>query len=80
MTILDRRAFLTTTAAGLAALSAGCGETQAAAEDDPLGVRGEFPAAENQTFLNTAWVGPIPSRRPPRVNGWRRRSSTWATR
>ena len=60
MTILDRRAFLTTTAAGLAALSAGCGETQAAAEDDPLGVRGEFPAAENQTFLNTAWVGPIP--------------------
>ena len=60
MSILDRRSFLTTTAAGLASLKTARGMTQPADEEDPLGVRAEFPAARNQTFLNTAWVGPIP--------------------
>ncbi len=60
MSLLDRRSFLTTTAAGLASLKTARGLTQPADEEDPLGVRAEFPAALNQTFLNTAWVGPVP--------------------
>ena len=31
-----------------------------AADDDPLGVRKDFPALEEQTFLNTAYIGLIP--------------------
>ncbi len=60
MSMLDRRSFLTMTAAGLASLDAARGMTQPTDEEDLLGVRAEFPAARNQTFLNTAWVGPIP--------------------
>ena len=59
MSLWDRRSFLTVSAGSLTALKTRRALAMSA-EDDPLGVRGEFPAAENQTFLNTAWVGPIP--------------------
>ena len=59
MSLWDRRSFLTVSAGSLAAMKTTRGMATST-EEDPLGVRGEFPAAENQTFLNTAWVGPIP--------------------
>ena len=59
MSLLDRRSFLTTTAAGLSALPTARATTLPDGED-PLGVRADFPITRNQTFLNTAWVGPIP--------------------
>jgi selenocysteine lyase/cysteine desulfurase len=54
---LDRRAFIET-ACG-AALVTGVGRGAAASEDDPLGVRADFPALAEQTFLNTAYIGLI---------------------
>jgi len=60
MTSLDRRSFLKTTAAGLAVLPAASG-TALSADDDPLGVRADFPVAQNRTYLNTASVGPFPN-------------------
>ena len=59
MSLLDRRDFLTTTAVGLASLPATRCKTQLTGED-PLMVRAEFPIISNETFLNTAWIGPIP--------------------
>ena len=59
MSAIDRRAFLTTTAAaGLAVLPARHGLTSPA-DDDPLGVRADFPVTQEQTYLNTASVGPM---------------------
>ncbi len=62
MTCLDRRSFLKTTAAGLASVTAVRGETRPTnpANDDPLGVRAEFPITETQAYLNTASSGPFP--------------------
>jgi len=60
MSSLDRRSFLKTTAAGLAAIPAASG-TALAADEDPLGVRGDFPVTKNKTYLNTASVGPFPN-------------------
>ena len=62
MSLLNRRSFLTTTAAGLSALPTARGMTLPSepAKEDPLGVRAEFPITRNYTFLNTAWIGPIP--------------------
>ena len=60
MSSLDRRSFLKTTAAGLAAIPAARG-TALSADDDPLGVRADFPVATNRTYLNTASVGPFPN-------------------
>ena len=52
-----RRDFLGVTAtAAVASLQ----RTAAAAQDDPLGVRGDFPALREFTFLNTAYTGLIP--------------------
>ena len=54
---LSRRDFLGVTAAAVAA------PVQRAAiveEDDPLGVRKDFPALRELTFLNTAYTGLIP--------------------
>lgn len=52
---LDRRAFLATSAAGLAAAS-----RPATAADDPLDVRKDFPAASNGTYLNSPYITPSP--------------------
>lgn len=54
---LDRRAFLASTAAGLAAASR---PVALAAADDPLGVRKDFPAAANCTYLNSPYITPPP--------------------
>ena len=62
MTSLDRRSFLKTTAAGLASVTAVRGQTRPAnpANEDPLGVRAEFPITETQAYLNTASSGHFP--------------------
>jgi selenocysteine lyase/cysteine desulfurase len=52
---LSRRDFLGVTAAAVASLQ----QTTATA-DDPLGVRKDFPALRDYTFLNTAYTGLIP--------------------
>ena len=54
---LTRRGFLGVTAtAAVASLQ----RTVSAAQDDPLGVRKDFPALREYTFLNTAYTGLIP--------------------
>ena len=61
---LDRRTFVAT-AASLAAAAvvqpSGAGAMQTVAPgDDPLGVRGDFPIVTKKTFLNSAYIAPIP--------------------
>lgn len=62
---LDRRSFLVTTAAGLAAVPAARAAAGTAAapftETDPLGVRSDFLVTRDKTYLNTASVGPFPN-------------------
>ena len=54
---LGRREFLATSAAGLASV----GRTApVSAADDPLGVRKDFPAATNCTYLNSPYITPSP--------------------
>lgn len=52
---LSRRDFVETACA--ATLLSGVSRGAVAAEDDPLGVRADFPALREQTFLNTAYIG-----------------------
>jgi selenocysteine lyase/cysteine desulfurase len=59
MSSLDRRSFLQTAAAGLASISAARGEALPS-NDDPLGVRADFPLTETQAYLNSASTGPSP--------------------
>lgn len=66
MTDVSRRSFLAA-AASLAATSAMMppltpqdAAQSRAGGDDPLGVRGDFPITTRQTFLNSAYIGPIP--------------------
>ncbi|HXV64626.1 MAG TPA: aminotransferase class V-fold PLP-dependent enzyme, partial [Vicinamibacteria bacterium] len=59
MSSFDRRTFLKTTAAGLAVVPAARG-LALPSDDDPLGVRADFPVTETHTYLNTASVGPLP--------------------
>ena len=54
---LNRRAFLASTAAGLAAASR---PATLSAADDPLGVRKDFPAAAKCTYLNSPYITPSP--------------------
>ena len=63
MTSIDRRRFLkTTAAAGLASLPARLRGRQApSADDDPLGVRHDFHVTQEQTYINTSYVGPMPT-------------------
>ena len=56
---MDRREFLATTAGGLASLTAARG-LLAQANDDPLGVRDDFPITRRMRFLATSWIGPMP--------------------
>jgi selenocysteine lyase/cysteine desulfurase len=59
---ISRRSFLTVTtgatAVGALAVPAGA-QTRSSADSDPLGVRGDFPAADEYTYLNTAYIGLI---------------------
>jgi selenocysteine lyase/cysteine desulfurase len=57
---LTRRQFLGASGAAAVLASAKLAPTVAAAEDDPLGVRKDFPALREYTFLNTAYIGLIP--------------------
>ena len=60
-TTIDRRSFLKATAAvGLTTIPTARGSLSPAMDDDPLGVRKEFPVTEKQTYINTAYVGPMP--------------------
>ena len=66
MTEVSRRSFLAA-AAALAATSAMMppltppdAERYHPSGDDPLGVRGDFPIVARQTFLNSAYIAPIP--------------------
>lgn len=54
---LGRREFLATSAAGLAVVGR---STTVSAADDPLGVRDDFPAATNCTYLNSPYITPSP--------------------
>jgi hypothetical protein len=56
-TRIDRRGFLGAASLGaVATLRAGATRL----DDDPLGVRAEFPVTREQSYLNSAYVGPIP--------------------
>jgi selenocysteine lyase/cysteine desulfurase len=63
---IDRRAFVTSAAALAAAAAVGAPRAVAApasagaGADDPLGVRGDFPIVGDRTFLNSAYITPIP--------------------
>ncbi len=62
MTAIDRRSFIKATAAvGLTSLPVSRGGEAFAAEDDPLGVRADFRVTEQQTYINMAYVGPMPT-------------------
>lgn len=59
MSAMDRRRFLETTAlAGLASLPASRGRA-VTADEDPLGVRADFPVTGEQAYLNSCAVGPM---------------------
>ncbi len=61
MNPIDRRDFLRTTAAmGVASLPTTHLSLGGAMGDDPLGVRNEFAITQRQTYLNSAYVGPMP--------------------
>jgi cysteine desulfurase/selenocysteine lyase len=59
MSSLDRRAFLKTTAASLAVVPASRA-LPAPSDEDPLGVRRDFPITDTLTYLNTASRAPFP--------------------
>jgi len=66
MTPLDRRSFVAAAASMAAASVVRPSATVAmppervAFGDDPLGVRGDFPIVNERTFLNSAYIAPIP--------------------
>jgi selenocysteine lyase/cysteine desulfurase len=53
---MDRRSFVATTAATLAAT-----KLRISTPSDPLGVRGDFPITAERTYLNSAYIAPIPT-------------------
>ena len=59
MSSLDRRTFLKTTAASLAVVPASRA-LAAPSDEDPLGVRRDFPITETLTYLDTANRAPFP--------------------
>ncbi|HYK12090.1 MAG TPA: aminotransferase class V-fold PLP-dependent enzyme [Gemmatimonadales bacterium] len=52
---MDRRSFVAATAATLAAT-----KVRVTAPDDPLGVRADFPITAQRTYLNSAYIAPVP--------------------
>ena len=56
---LDRRQFITV-ASGAAALPGLPEQTSTSDEDDPLGIRRDFPAARDSLYLNSAYIAPVP--------------------
>jgi selenocysteine lyase/cysteine desulfurase len=62
MDSIDRRNFLKTTAAwGLVPLHGERRGASRSADEDPLGVRGEFAVTHKETYINSAYVGPFPN-------------------
>ena len=59
MSSFDRRTFLKTTAASLAVVPASRA-LAAPSDEDPLGVRSDFPITDTLTYLNTASRAPFP--------------------
>lgn len=63
---IDRRSFVATAASLAAAAMAGTSAATAlpaprrSSAADPLGVRADFPIVNNRTFLNSAYIAPIP--------------------
>src|ERR1700722_15624127 len=55
----SRRGFLGISGAAALAAVTPAARTQSGS-DDPLGVRKDFPATQDYTFLNTAYIGLIP--------------------
>jgi len=53
---MDRRSFVATTAATLAAA-----QVHMRSPSDPLGVRPDFPITTERTYLNSAYIAPIPT-------------------
>jgi selenocysteine lyase/cysteine desulfurase len=61
MNSVDRRSFLKTTAAwGLAPIPGYRSVPAGLSDEDALGVRKEFAVTRNETYLNSAYVGPMP--------------------
>jgi len=62
--MVDRRSFLTAAAAVAAGSQIRIPDAAASPPvdlgDDPLGVRGDFPIVRHKTFLNSAYITPIP--------------------
>src|SRR6478609_7458083 len=62
--MVDRRSFLTAAAAAAAGSQIQIADAAASPPidlgDDPLGVRGDFPIVRHKTFLNSAYITPIP--------------------
>ncbi len=64
---LDRRSFVSAATSLAAAAALGPVNPPAPARpavggpDDPLGVRGDFPITANRTYLNTAYIAPLPT-------------------
>lgn len=71
MSNLSRRAFLAATASLSAGVPGGAAATATPRQasggsatrpaDDPLGVRADFPAARSRTYLNSAYITPVPT-------------------
>jgi selenocysteine lyase/cysteine desulfurase len=70
MSNLSRRMFLAATAslgtgvsraATAAPPAQGPGGSAAGSSDDPLGIRADFPVAKSRTYLNSAYITPVPT-------------------
>ncbi|MBC7893914.1 MAG: aminotransferase class V-fold PLP-dependent enzyme [Cytophagaceae bacterium] len=61
---ISRRSFVATAASLAAAAKASpawaAGTPSALVSDDPLGVRADFPVASTRTYLNSAYIAPVP--------------------
>jgi selenocysteine lyase/cysteine desulfurase len=60
MTDLDRRSFVTAAASLAASITIQSESLPMHPADDPLGVRDDFPIVRELTFLNSAYIAPIP--------------------
>ncbi|HWZ28511.1 MAG TPA: aminotransferase class V-fold PLP-dependent enzyme [Gemmatimonadales bacterium] len=61
---IDRRSFVATTAAALAGAATGHPASRTSppgGSSDPLGVRADFPITAERTYLNSAYIAPIPT-------------------